>query len=287
MTTDAHDLARQLWHTIEPIHALTYFGNRTQEACEALGMRGFWMSYFACRAAPMGAVSAPTVAATFFNFNPVRVARAIPGAWGFASPEQVLTARFEAVGRTASDVLGPHPDVPDELLHLAATAAEGAACAGRPLAAANAAVDATGESAFVQLWQATTVLRESRGDGHIAALVDAELNGIEALVLFSACGGPPLPLFEASRGWSSEDFTRAQHGLMDRGILAADGTPSAEGKALHTHIEATTDRLASGPVLTLGSQRTVRFIELAQDLTDQIAASSLIPYPNPIGLPRG
>mgnify|MGYP003503501625 len=286
MTVEQQHLARQLWLVIEPIHALTYFGNRTQQAAEALGLRGFWMSYFACRAAPMGSVSAATVSATFFNFNPQRVARAIPDAWSYASPEHLISARFEAVNRTATDVFGSDPEVSTDLLELISAAAQSADFDGRPLAAANAVIDVSRESPFIQLWQATTVLRESRGDGHIAALIDADLTGAEALALFSACGGPPLALFEASRGWSHEELVQAQQHLADRRLMTTSGIPTDDGLSLHNHIEAATDRLARAPIDALGPQQVARLIELTDALTRKITESRLIPYPNPIGLPR-
>lgn len=82
-------LARSLWHPLETINAVTYFSPECRDASVRLGLKGFWMGYFACRAAPLGAVDPGVVEATFFNFHPDRVRRALPDAWSLAHPEDV------------------------------------------------------------------------------------------------------------------------------------------------------------------------------------------------------
>ncbi len=88
--------ARQLWQRIETLHAVTYFAPESQAAAKDAGLRGFWMGYFGFRAAPLGAVTAGVVEATFANFEPGMVGRAIPDAWSFASPADLVTVRAEA-----------------------------------------------------------------------------------------------------------------------------------------------------------------------------------------------
>ena len=83
---DAPRTARVMWKLFEPLHAVTYFAEECLEEYKAAGLKGFWMGYFAGRAAPMGAVAPAVVDATFFSFNPDRVKRALPDAWSFASP---------------------------------------------------------------------------------------------------------------------------------------------------------------------------------------------------------
>src|SRR5271170_5044583 len=85
--------ARELWKVFEPVHAVTYFAPECVESNRALGLKGFWMGYFASRAAPLGPVGPGPVAAAFFGFQPSMVARALPDAWGFATPDAVLAAR--------------------------------------------------------------------------------------------------------------------------------------------------------------------------------------------------
>src|SRR5215210_2556920 len=130
-------LARAVWQFGEPVHAVTYYAPERREATDALGLKGGWMSYFGCRAAPLGAVEAPVVAALFFNFAPSMVARAIPDAWAYASPAQLLDARISSIDRALRRVLGDEavcaPGVA-RAAELASAAVAGCDMAGRPMA---------------------------------------------------------------------------------------------------------------------------------------------------------
>src|SRR3954462_14568531 len=91
---------------IEPLHSHMYFAPEHDERFSALGLKPGRMSYFAGRAAPMGAVGAGVVTATFYNFSPSLVAHMIPRAWTLASPEQVLAARLDAARASLTRLLG-------------------------------------------------------------------------------------------------------------------------------------------------------------------------------------
>jgi hypothetical protein len=78
--------ARRLWLVGEPVHALTYFAQAAFDAWAAAGITGFWRGYFATRAAPFGEVGPEVVTASFYNFAPAMVARALPSVWALASP---------------------------------------------------------------------------------------------------------------------------------------------------------------------------------------------------------
>ena len=78
-------------------------------------------------------------------------------------------------------------------------------------------------SGLALLWQAATLLREHRGDGHLAALTAAGLTGIEALITHTATGAGFVPEFAmVSRGWTRDDWDAGVAGLAQRGLLAAD-----------------------------------------------------------------
>jgi hypothetical protein len=129
--------ARELWRVFEPVHAVTYFAPECTEAMRSLGLKGFWMGYFASRAAPLGAVGPGPVAASFFNFKPTMVARALPDAWSFASPAAVIEARRGAAA-SALRRLRPQIDADaaalvDILGRLVATARERAGSSSRPI----------------------------------------------------------------------------------------------------------------------------------------------------------
>ena len=57
--------SRRLWAALEPLHDVVYFADGVRGAGIALGLRGFWMTYFAFRAAPLGPVPAPPVASAW------------------------------------------------------------------------------------------------------------------------------------------------------------------------------------------------------------------------------
>ncbi|MGH3312624.1 MAG: SCO6745 family protein, partial [Streptomyces sp.] len=206
--TDFSGLARQMWHQLEPVHACLYFSPQAAEEGEALGYDTTerWPWYFALRSAPLGPVGPEVVTAAYYSFSPRTVAAYVPEVWRTATPEAVLTARHRAVDSTLRAVLGDRLEDPGmaEAAALARTAAEAAGLPGRPLAAANAALPWP-EEPHLALWHAATVLREHRGDGHLAALLGAGLDGCEALVSFAGIEAAPVGNF-ASRGWSGAEW---------------------------------------------------------------------------------
>ncbi|MET1075184.1 MAG: hypothetical protein ABWY11_21240, partial [Umezawaea sp.] len=168
-------LARRLWALCESVHAVVYFHPTVLAALEAAGLRGFWRGYFAQRSAPLGPVGEAPVRASFFGFAPSMTARALPAVWDLASPAEVLTARLDGAARTLGELLpeGPHGRLADDLWSLASALP----CDGRVLAAANQALPRP-EAPLPRLWLATTILREPRGDGPVAALLTAGLTGV-------------------------------------------------------------------------------------------------------------
>ncbi len=279
---ESTEFVRQLWQLYEPLHAVTYFGAQARAAFEGAGLRGFWRGYFAGRAAPLGAVTAAPVTAAFFSFAPAMVARAVPDVWQRAAPEQALAARVDGAVATLRAVLPDEPERWAAAADLLAAAAQAAVTDGRVLGAANAALPRPTEP-LARLWQAATVLREHRGDGHIVALVDAELDGCQALVLRDALYGGREQL-QPNRGWTDSEWDDAAQALVRRGWLADDGRPTAAGQAAHRAVESRTDRLAVQPWTALDQAEQRRLAELLTPLAE--AATTVLPYPNPIGLPR-
>jgi len=278
-------VARRAWQLVEPLHAITYFAPETRAETDALGLKGGWMSYFACRAAPMGAVPAAVVTAVFYNFNPAMVERAIPDAWRYATPAQLLEARLRAVDAAMTRLLG---DSPGADIHtaapLAARAAEAAETAGRPLAAANAALPLPDEP-HLMLWQALAVLREHRGDGHVTTLLGHGVGPVESHVLAAAGGRAPAALLRGARKWSEQDWTEATDRLATRGWLAPDGTLTEVGTAARQGIQTETDRLALQPYAALGPDNVDALFAALYRLSDAAVRAGGVPSPTPIGAP--
>jgi hypothetical protein len=236
---------------------MIYFVPEGPQAYEQLGITGS-AGYFASRAAPMGAVSGDVVVSTFYNFNPELVRAAIPRAWQITSPAALLTARLEAVDRSMHRVLGgnvltsPEMTRAAELLRVAALDACGR-IEGRPLAAGHADLDWPDQPHLI-LWHAQSILREYRGDGHVAVLVTHGLSGIDALITYAATGEVSTQVLQSTRGWTSERWDAAIENLRSRGWLA-DGPElllSEWGANQRHEIENQTDLLAADPYSALG-----------------------------------
>ncbi|MFI7646638.1 hypothetical protein ACIBTZ_11220 [Micromonospora sp. NPDC049460] len=270
-----------MWTHFEPVHAVTYFHPRARAAFEAVGLRGFWRGYFAGRAAPLGPVDAAPVVGSFFSFAPHTVARALPAVWRLATPQEALRARLtgavQALAELTYELPESHLVEAAELLEAAAAEVEPA---GRVLGAANAALP-RGEYPLARLWQAATTLREHRGDGHVGALVAADLDPVETLAWRVAVGMSPLNL--TGRGWAEEQWVAARARLAERGWLTAEGEATAQGRARFQAIEDATDAAAARPWRALGRERTDRLRELLEPIAR--AGHSVIPEGNPIGLP--
>jgi hypothetical protein len=266
-------MARKMWRTLEPYHGLIYFAPEATAAYEALGVTGF-DGYFASRAAAMGAVPAEVVIATFFNFNPEIVHHAIPAAWDAATPAQLVDARRSAADVALRRATSSDLDTPDVIraAELARIAAGACTSAGRPLYAAHAGLDWP-EPTHLALWHAITLLREFRGDGHLAALVDAGLDGIDALVVHAASGEVPRAALQTSRGWHDDAWHAAVDRLAGRGLVDGHGAFTDAGAALRQHIEDRTDALAMAPWRALGEDGCDELRGLVRPLSKAIVAS--------------
>jgi len=270
-----------MWTLFEPIHAVTYFMPEARSAYERAGLRGFWRGYFAGRAAPLGAAGPAVVAASFFNFAPAFVARAIPGVWELITPEEALRVRLagatSALGRLL-DGREAEAAVAADLLWRAIGELD---FSGRVLASADVALPVPGDG-LAGLWQAATVLREHRGDGHFAALAAADIDGCEAVVL-RCCLDLRREDMQPVRGWTDEAWDAALSRLAARGWVGADGTLTSAGLQAHAAVEDATDRAASRPWARLGPEATA---EIAAALTPLArACAAALPYPSPIGVP--
>ena len=208
-----------------------------------LGYRGFWMGYFAARSAPLGQVAPEVVTALFYNFAPARVAKALPAAWEIAGPQVVLRAR-EA---SAVAALRRYGVTDDENVRtaaqLAGSTAQQASVDGRPLFAANLALPWPTDP-VAALWHATTLLREYRGDGHVAVLAAAGVSGRESTVLHCAAGAVAADYMKRTRHYDDAEWRACEQSLTSRGLLADDGSLTPAGRDLKNHIEASTDALS-------------------------------------------
>lgn len=263
-------LARRCWAALETLHVVAYFAPEPAAAYRELGLRGRG-GYFASRSAPMGPVPATVTVATFYVFAPALVERAIPSAWD-SGPAAVLEARHTGVAAALHRVLG-EPDV-GEALELARTVCAGLTIPGRPLYAGHAALPWPTDP-LLALWHAASLIREHRGDGHVAALVHADLDPVEAIVTGGLMTGS-TQFMRTSRGWTDAEWAAGEDRLSERGLLGPDGLTDA-GTALRQELERTTDRAAEVGWRQLGSDGAARLLELVRPLRQTLLDSDVFP----------
>ena len=245
---DSPELARKMWRTLEPYHGIVYFTPHAEAAYAALGIHGR-DGYFASRAAPLGAVKAELVISTFYNFHPALIRHAIPAVWAKATPEAILAARLDAADLALRELVGEAVESEEmgEAAAIAERAARAAPIEGRPLFAGHAALEWP-ERPHLVLWHAIALLREFRGDGHIAALVVAGLDPVEALITHGASADSPfdVSVLRRSRAWPDDEWEAGRARLRDRGLLEGDRL-SEKGEALRSKVEQETDAAAAVP----------------------------------------
>lgn len=276
---DPH-VAGRTARSLETLHSLGYFAPEVEAELVGLGIRKGRATYFSSRAAAMGRVTPGTVTATFFVFHPALVAKVLPGAWEAAAPADIVAARLRGIDAAWRRLLGDEvvtsPEVA-EAAELTRTALEGCDPAGRPLYAGHADLDWPTEP-HLALWHGLTLLREHRGDGHVAALLAAGLSGVEALVSHTATGsGFTQPAAQATRSWSDEEWGAAVASLSARGLMEPRGTLTEQGVAMRAAVESATDELAAAPWDLLGETGTARLKEIGKPLVRRAVSAGAFP----------
>jgi hypothetical protein len=285
MTAEVAGRARELWRLLEPVHAVTYFSPEPLAALKAAGYRGFWMGYFAGRAAPLGPVGPELVHALFYNFTLDHVARALPDAWGFAPPRTALTARLDgsvaALRRQLGDLAGA-PEV-ERAAEIASRAASAAPTEGRPLFAANRALPEPADP-LARLWHAATLLREHRGDGHVAALLVAGIGGRESHVFHALATGTPPDTYVAARNLGPAEWDSHVAALSERGYVDATGALTDAGRVVEQQVEDRTDALAWSAYEHLGDGELDELAAALRPIAAAVVAAGEIPVRSPMGL---
>jgi hypothetical protein len=281
---DRAGAARELWMLLEPVHAVVYFSAEPLEALRAAGCRGFWMGYFANRAAPLGAVGPDVVHALFYNFSRERVARALPAAWDLTTPAAALEARERGSVAALRRHLGDAADGPEveRAGVLAARAAAAAPPEGRVLYAANSALPPPDEL-VARLWHAATLLREHRGDGHVAALMAAGIGGRESHVFHALATGAPRDVYRLARDLGDEEWGQHVDALRGRGLATADGLTD-DGRVLEAQVEQHTDELAAPAYDALSDAEVDELATLLRPIARGVVRAGDLPLDSPMGL---
>jgi hypothetical protein len=278
-SAQAESPVRRAWRVTEPIHVLIYFVPEAPERYAKLGVDPR-AGYFASRGAVFGATGPGPVSASFYVFNPDLVRRYLPAVWATVAPAAMLAARMDAADAALRRGLGDAVHSPEmaEAAGLARRAAESAAAwpQGRPLYAATAELPWPDEP-HLQLFHAQTLLREFRGDGHVATLLTAGVSGLEAMILQVAAGPADPRFLRVTRGWRREQWAAAADGLRSRGLIdGAEPALTGSGRELLGGIEDATDRLTEPAYRVLGPDGTARLAELTRPMSRTLVKAGML-----------
>ena len=267
--------ARRMFELLEPICLVTFFADESNEELAALGHRTYWDGYFASRAAPLGRVPAQVVHAAFYSFAEGEAARHIPSAWETIPPETSFAAWRRGSAASVRRILGELADSPGlaRAADLTTKAATSAPTAGRVMYAGWRSLPVPSEP-VTRLWHSATMLREHRGDGHVAALVGARIGGTEAHVLSALeMGIHPPESFGRIHHLPKERLAAVMDGLRERGLVDADGRFTDAGRETKQRIEDLTDELAAAPYAALTPSELDELVAELEPITARLVAA--------------
>ena len=268
-------LARTMFDLVEPIGAIPYSTEEPNEAMFAVGFTNYWDTYFAGRAAPLGSsVPAGVVHALFYNFAPGEVARHIPKVWSTTTPEAALAARQEGCVNALRRILGDLVDTPDftRAVQLLTKAATSAPLEGRPMYAALRTLPLP-EEPVARLFRAASLLREHRGDGHIAALMAEGIGGLEAHVLLAVDMGIPARTFGRIHHLPFAQLSDLIDGMKERGLVEDEARFTPAGREVKDRVEVLTDELAVAPYEVLEPDELDELIAALEPLAQKLLAA--------------
>ena len=268
-------VARRLFELTEPIALVNFFSQEPNDSMAALGFVKYWDGYFAGRSAPLGRVPAEVVHAVFYSFAEGEVARHIPKVWDTTTPEAAHAAREQGCVAALRRILGDLVETPGlaRAADLLAKASTSAPTEGRVMYAALRTLPMPVER-VARLWHAANMLREHRGDGHVAALVSERIGGTEAHVLSALASGIyPAESFGRIHHLPKARLAEVMDGLRNRGLLDASGRFTDAGRATKDRIESLTDVLALAPYDGLEPHELDQLVALLEPISTRLEAT--------------
>ncbi|MGF1595685.1 MAG: hypothetical protein ACFCVK_01945 [Acidimicrobiales bacterium] len=246
--TRRESVARRLRDAIEPIAMHPVWSRGTNESLARLGL-DFFSAYAWGRAAALGEPAAGVVVSSFAVFEPTMITGAYDQGRQACGRDEILAIRATATTASLAAVLDG-VDVSDAADRLGRAVAE-LDRSGRPLYAGLADLPFPDDPVGV-LWRSAEMVREHRGDGHVAACVVEGLDPVAMNILTELWVGMPLGAYTASRGWDEATIAERAATLRQEGLLDGDGL-SDDGLALRERIEDATDRAQDDLVDRLGA----------------------------------
>lgn len=268
-------VARLLYELTEPVALVSFFSPEPNDAMAEIGFRNYWDGYFAGRSASLGRVPAEVVHAAFYSFTAGEVARHIPKVWATTTPEEAWAARERGCVAALRRILGDLAATPQlaRCADLLAQASTSATTEGRIMYAGLRALP-TPEEPVARLWHAANMLREHRGDGHVAALLSEQIGGTEAHVLSALeMGIHPPESFGRLHHLPEALLTEIMNGLHDRRLVDSAGRFTDAGRETKARIEALTDALAEAPYARLSPFALDELVDLLEPIADRLRAA--------------
>jgi hypothetical protein len=271
--SDLHETARRLRNLVEPLAAGVYFAPEAQQRYEALGLN-YFEGYFCSRGACLGKAPWSVVCAAFGAFKPSVVEQAVTGGWSKTDPEPMLAARRDGATEQLERLLGePGPEV-KQATDILFSLTDGVDPSGRMLYSGLSVLPVP-DTPMGRLWRAADLVREHRGDGHIAAWV-SRTDSCEITVLTELSWGLPPGAYVFTRGWDQEEVDAARARLQERGLLDGEGQLTDAGRAFRAEIEHDTD-LAEREVLDRLGDRAGELFSLIQPMAKTIVENGGYP----------
>jgi hypothetical protein len=271
--SDLHETARRLRNLVEPLAAGVYFAPEAQQRYEALGLN-YFEGYFCSRGACLGKAPWSVVCAAFGAFKPAVVEQAVTGGWSKTDPEPMLAARRDGATEQLERLLGePGPEV-KQATDILFSLTDGVDPSGRMLYSGLSVLPVP-DTPMGRLWRAADLVREHRGDGHIAAWV-SRTDSCEITVLTELSWGLPPGAYVFTRGWDQEEVDAARARLQKRGLLDGEGQLTDAGRTFRAEIEHDTD-LAEREVLDRLGDRAGELFSLIQPMAKTIVENGGYP----------
>lgn len=254
--------ARRLGAALEPVTGQVYFSPECHAAYEALGFspsRGTFgagvaapdgPAYFTSRGSVLGQVPGELVAAAFGVFNPQVVVPSVAHGWSLTDAATICAARTEGAVGQLRRVLGPEPDGVERASELLARAVEPLRPEGRALFSGLLSKGVP-DDPLAAMWRRGDLLREYRGDSHIAAWISADLDATEIGLLTELYWGLPMRTYIRTRAWTDDQLDAAEERLVARGLVA-DGALTDAGRTLREEVEVRTDAQVQPAIAALG-----------------------------------
>ena len=284
--------SRALSRALEPVAGQVYFAPECHANYQALGFNGSpgdfggvagpdGAAYFTSRGSVMGHVPGEVVAAAFGVFNPAVVVPAVSYGWSLTDAATICQARTDGAVAQLVRILGESPEGLARATELLQRANDPLRPEGKPLYAGLRGQGLPGH-AVGDMWRLADMLREYRGDGHIAAWTNAGFDATEIGLVSELYWGLPMRTYSRTRAWSDADFDAAEERLTARGYVA-DGALTDAGRDAREALEVETDRHCRPIVESLGDDLD-ELVQILSAWSAAIQAQSGYPSAGPMDL---